>query len=472
MVYMLLGTLLFHGYLIFVRHGGGRLHAGDIAPLLKQGLGFFDEIRYVERDTDIDVEGAAALFTIVNLQPGLVRDRDSRTEAVKALRSRGLELREQLAGLRQGMQGIVAEAADFPGVPWLALQEMLGRLGWLEEPLSAFSNASKVSDLGNLDTSETFRETLKARLADLARLSSFLEDWRENGLGAGLRRMQGALQIMPQLEAVADPSGRAVVADLVRIAQDSQAIYMDERQLLRGDMRRPLKGKLEQFGKKYDQLYYALHCRLVGDDAPWGQLEALRKEPRFVALHQLKGLPFVSASEFSQIALQMQALERRRCRQFSAQVLESFVVCPYCRFPEDGAALAGLPARLDALAAELDALWERWQAQVFSELPGLADRLSLLSPSRRALMEELEKRGVLPDEISDDLLAALHELASDLQPIDLDLADLARALLAQGSALSVDSLRSALDAYLDDLMKGHRRDLVRINIVLTQAEEQ
>ena len=211
--------------------------------------------------------------------------------------------------------------------------------------------------------------------------------------------------------------------------------------------------------------------RVVGDEAPWKELEALRQGPRFAGLSRLKGLPFVSASEFNQIALEIQALEHHRCREFSAQVLETFVTCPYCRFPEDGATMADLEARIADLEARLDDLWDRWQAQVFSELPGLTGRLALLSPARRGLVEDLGHRGALPGEVSDELLAALHELASDLQPVELNLADLAQALLARGSALTVDDLQAGWHAYVDALLKGCNQELVRFKIVLDDSGE-
>jgi len=66
----------------------------------------------------------------------------------------------------------------------------------------------------------------------------------------------------------------------------------------------------------------------------------------------------------------------------------------------------------------------------------------------------------------------VHELASDLQPVNLNLADLAHTLLARGGVLTVDDLRVALDAYLADLLKGYNRNLVRIKIVLTSREEE
>ena len=141
------------------------------------------------------------------------------------------------------------------------------------------------------------------------------------------------------------------------------------------------------------------------------------------------------------------------------------MVCPYCGFPEHSAEVANLPTRLAQVQARLDDLWRRWQGQLFNELPGLADRLSLLSPEHRALIEELGQRGTLPEPISDELLAALHELTSDLQPVELNLADLADALLARGSALTVDELHEGLEAYLAALLKGYNHDLVRIKVV-------
>ncbi len=471
MVHLLLGSLLFNGYLIFVRQGGARLHAGDISPLLKGGLAVFREIRYVERDRDINVETAAALFETLGLQAGLVRDKDSRPEAVKQLRLRGGELRSQLVQTRQALGAVSAEAGSYSSIPWLAVQALSSRLTWLDAPLAAFAEASRVTDLGKLDATPEYRQTLQARLSDLDVLRGFLADWSESGLGAGLRRLQQALEVLPILETLASQGERTAIASLQRIAADSHAIYSDEGQLLRADLRRPLKGKLEQFRREYDSLYYAMHRRLAGDDAPWGELAALRSSARFQALNQLKGLPFISPAEFNQVALQIQALERRRCREFNAQTLESFVACPYCRLPDEGAALADLRGRAEGLCSKLEALWQAWQSQVMAELPALAGRLPLLTPAHRAQIEGLVQAGSLPDSIPADQLEALYELSSELQPVELDLGDLAASLGAQGNALTVDGLRAGIESYLANLLKGHDRNLVRIKITIDNPEE-
>jgi len=472
LVYLLLGALLFNGYVIFVQQGGKRLHAGEISPMLKQGLAFFEQIKYLELDKDIDVEGVVAVFETLGLQAGLVRDSDSRSEAVKALRACGLELRDALAQLRQGMKGVIAQAADFPDVPWLAVQECLGRLAHLDQQVALFADAAKVSDLGKLSTTAESRTKLQAGLEDLKTLTAFLDDWSAEGLGAGVHRMQEALKVLAGLRGFANGDEQTQIAALEQLGADSRAILSDQRQLLRAEFRRPLKGKVQQFKQQYDALYYGLHARVVGESAPWAQLEALRKQSCYVGLSRLKSLALVSSAEFTQLALDLQQLERQRCKQFDSQVLDQgFTTCPYCNFPEASTTVANLDGRIQAFQTQLEALWARWQEQILNELPGLlASRLPLLTPQHHEALTALQKAGKLPEVISDALLEALLELTSDLEPVELNLRDLGQALLARGGALTVEELRAQLEDYLHELLKHHDPELVRFRISFSESE--
>lgn len=465
MILLLLGALLFNGYLIFVQQGGKRLHASDITPMVKNGLSFFDTIRYLERDKDIDVEALAAIFTILSLQPGLVRDKESRSEAVKALRQKGIELKNQLNQLRQNMQTIVADAPNFSELPWLALQEMQGRLTGLDAPLGIFAEVSKVADLGRIESTTEFRTGLKNNLAVLDTLNSFVNDWIYDGLKSGLLRMLEAVAVLPKLSGSANSSEQTVIADLQRIAVDSKLIYSDASQLMDSNLRRPVKGKLEQFRQKYDQLYYGMHNRTVGNDAPWSQLSALRQTGRYSGLNQLKQLPFISPAPFNQVVLEITNLERKRCNDFTAMTLAGYATCPYCKYPDIGQVVTDLPVRVVELKKRLDNLWEAWSDQVLAELPALKSRIPLLTPAHQSEIEALERAGKLPEPLSSNLMDALYELTSELQPVDLDLLDLGIFLVERGSAMTEDEIRTALDEYLLALLRGHDRSLVRFKVV-------
>ncbi|NLF14692.1 MAG: hypothetical protein GX597_23120, partial [Anaerolineaceae bacterium] len=301
MVQMLLGALLFNGYLVFVRQGGARLHAADIGPFIKNGLSAMADIVYVERDKDINVEAIAGLFEVLGLHAGYIRDKESRSDAVKELRLKGASLKEALQTLRPGLGDALAQAASIPKAPWQTIQELLNGLAWLDKPAATFADASQVSHLAKLDATPEYRATLKARLADLETLRTFLDDWAAGGLAAGIRRMLESVAVLPKIEGLVTLADAATITDLRRIATESEAIYIDPKQLLKADQRRPLRGKIEQFRPKYDQLYFGLHRRLVGEGAAWGDLAAVRKSTRFTALASLKSLPFISPAEFNLI---------------------------------------------------------------------------------------------------------------------------------------------------------------------------
>jgi hypothetical protein len=464
MTYLLIGALLFHGYILLVQTGGKRLNASEVSPLLKVGLDFFKNIKYLERDKDIDVEAVVGIFNTLGLQAGLVRNKDTRSEAVRALRLCGGDLKQKLANLRMDMGNVVAEAANYPDLPWLSVQQIQSKLDWLSSPLNAFSEVSRVSDLGKLDTSAEFGSTLKERLVDLELLDSFIQDWKEC-LSGDLRRMQAAVKELTNLEAVANQQEKEIIKELRNLSDDSRLIYSDEVQFLRPDLRRPLKGKLEQFKGKYNTLYFNMHMRLAGSGAPWEQLDAISKQPRFQALNQLKGLAFISPAEFNQLALEIQSLKRLHCHEFNAQVLENYVICPYCRLPEESDRLVNLPDLLDSTQAKIDELWQNWEAQIFNEIPGLNDRLTLLSTTKQQEIDSLLKAGSLPEPLGTNLIEALFDLSSELQPVEVDLNELAQSLLARGSALTVEETRNGVEEFLNKKLLGHDRNLVRIKIV-------
>ncbi len=454
---LLLGALLLHGRLVFVRQGGKRLNAGDLSPLLKTSLDFFKDILYVEGDQDLDVEALDQLFLRLGLKTDALHDKDTRPQAVKDLHVKGLELKNQLAALRQSFNAISSQAQALPDLPWLGVQGVLSRLAALDEPVNAFASVNKVSDLGKLPAGAAVLDALPARLADLQTLESFAADWLEGNdlaLGKALPRLLNCLKVLPALLALATPAERAILADLQRIAEESRQIYTDQAQLLKPELRRPLKGKLEQFRQKYQGVYYGLHRRLAGDEAPWEALKALLQGSRAQALAQLKSLPFISPIEFNKATLELQGMERRRCRDFNAQTLEGFDTCPYCRFPEEGAGLAQIPERLASFQQKLDKTWQAWNEQIFEEMPAAVERLPLLSGPHRAAIEALLLAGSLPESIEAELSAALYELFSELQAVELDLNDLARALTADQAALTESELRQRFDQYLRQLIRG------------------
>jgi len=461
LTYLLMAALLYNGELVFVRKGGERLYASDFGQFFKRGMAALEEVRYVEGERDLPVAHLVALFKTLDLQPGLVRDKTSRADAVKALHSKGLALKDDLDMVRRGMIDCLREAAG--EIPWSQIQAEEQLLEPFRQWVERFEGATKVTDLGRLQLTDDTSAQVREGLGRLGSLKGFVEDCLDQ-IQPGLKY---ARLVAEEYEALLALGGADAVEELRRIEADCEAIYADFDKLMKQDQRRPLKGKYDQYRERYKKAYYELHERTVGNKVPWSDLDSLSAQPNYRSLNNLKSLPFFSSVEFDSLVLRAQDLRGFRCQEFNVDDLNIYPVCPRCSFPRNHRALAGsdVTMQIEGLEEAVEALWVKWERQLFEELEKLRDKLSLLSAGERKLVEALTEAGRLPDEVTPETLQALSNLAADLQVVELSLDEFQAALLKESSVLTVAEFDAALERFKSRLLKGMDADLVRIKVV-------
>lgn len=469
LVYLLLAALLYNGEMVFVRQGGKRLYASDFSEFFKRGMAALEEVRYLEGERDLPVARLVTLFEPLGLQPGLVRDKASRAEAVKALHSKGLILKDDLEVVRRGMIECLRDPV--PDVPWSQIQAEEQLLAPFREQVERFEKVTKVTDLAHLKLHDDTPAQVREGLARLEALKGFVMDYLDE-IQPELKYMQFVAEGYEPLERLGSqiPSAKSQtpsVAELQRIEADCRAIISDFHRLVKPDQRRPLKGKFAQFRDRYKKVYYTLHEGSVGSKVGWADLEKLTAQPRYRSLSGLKSLPFFSSAEFDALALQVQELRGYRCRDFDVDDLQTYPFCPHCNFPRhhEGLADRGVTGQIGELQDAVAALWDKWERQLLDELAKLDDKRTLLSATEQALIEELTAAGHLADEVGPELLRALSSLAADLQVVELSLDEFREALLAESSVLTVSEFDEAVDRFKARLLKGTDADLVRIKVV-------
>lgn len=473
LVKFLLAALHANGELVLVRAGGKRIHAGAPESNLKGGLTMFDDIRYLERDRDIDVERVGRLFTILGLLKGLVIDKEQRAEAVKQLREQGMAVYSMMQNVEDGFTR--ARQDPITDIPWVGLESLHTELkGAFRQQVEVWRNASKVTDLGKLPVADADLAVAENGLATLRQLDGFLSDYHEV-IKPGMAYMQAAAAHFEALRDQATPGEQQTLADLERIVADSREILVSQKALLAADHRRPLKGKVEQFKGQYVHFYYALHERLVGGMGNWEVLDKLRQSDRYASLNRLKLLPFFSSTEFNQLGLEIGQLQRQRCQSIDGDALYRDPICLYCQFPQTE--VQDVAAGVARLEEALDKLWQKWElqtvqetARLLGEVVGGRSRAELIDPTEREALEELVRRQTLPMPVTDGLVQALVHLSADIEAVTVDLNAFAARLLAEKSVLTVAELEEAWRRYLGDLLRGHNREQVRIQITFGDKE--
>jgi len=88
--------------------------------------------------------------------------------------------------------------------------------------------------------------------------------------------------------------------------------------------------------------------------------------------------------------------------------------------------------------------------------------LNLLKPKDKALVTDLRERGEVPIPVSADLVQALREALSGLVKVTITVDDLRRALMANGSACSVNEIETRFETYVRSLVKDKDERKVRL----------
>jgi len=83
--------------------------------------------------------------------------------------------------------------------------------------------------------------------------------------------------------------------------------------------------------------------------------------------------------------------------------------------------------------------------KIINELPGLKKQAGAASPRSPKRDRTIAADWQIPDNLSNEMIAALFDLTSDLQAIEIDLHALGEYLVDRGSALTEDEMRTALD---------------------------
>jgi hypothetical protein len=223
--------------------------------------------------------------------------------------------------------------------------------------------------------------------------------------------------------------------------------------------------KLTGLKKDYSDLYVTAHGRArlgAKDDKLKSQLS---KDSRLAQLQRLSTIELMPRQQLSDYQNRLGGL--RTCFALTQPDLDASPVCPHCNFrlvtePDS------VPASqaLKRLEDELDRLHEGWTKTLLNNLedPTTQQNLGLLKPPPRKIVDTFLATRVLPDDVSQDFVAALQEALSGLSKVVITTESLRAALLAAGSPATVPELKKRFEDYLVEISKG--KDPTKIRVVL------
>ncbi len=434
--------------------GKEAVDASSLSDAGKKPIDDFCKFRHVERPKDIPLGSLVALFELVGLPEGIIRDPNTREDAIR-------QLHEKTSGIVKRV--VVAKQHAQSGLPcWghelIPLEkrneyrQQLDEFQAFLEKLQAFNTPGK---LKNFSASVDDVKCYVKSLGLLAELES------TNSLVGELMPLTSYLTMAGSVL----PSDDPWVAKSEKLCNEWQPQLRDAEKRSDPSFRQKLVQAIEKCKKEYQDHYLDLHkkSRLgVNEEEKKRKLE---KDVRLDRLNKLAGISVLSHSSLTELQGRLGKL--KPCYSLIKDDLNTNSVCPHCAFrPSDEKSTSTGAAVLDAIDEEIDKLLDSWAETVLSDLsdPTVSESIGLLDEAQKKAVKKLIKDGGLPKKISTELVQGIHSALEGLTPIKVKPGDLLSKLSDGSASCTVEQFRKRFDEFVTEMTRGKEVEKVRIVI--------
>jgi len=461
---VILLALVYNGDVVLSLGGRTELDAGAIERAATMAIADLTDFRFYKRPRTLPLNLWTMVFEGLGLGPGLVRDENTRAQAVRELqRTVGAEL-ERTATLQGRLQQGVrlwnaplftdrftveveagtAVATDLPEVT-LSVIELLPSLRGYKQFLETLSRFDTVGKLRNLRL--TISEVTDA-LADQTVVN------RAEQLSHLVDRIQPLTTYLAEAQAnLADShpwSERAAAA--------RQALLDDMRRLGRGEETRSgpaLARELETLKSDYVAAYAELHRQLVLGPQADDRRQRLYNDPRLAALNELSAIDLLSSPELELWKQALSALPT--CRDFHEGAIADTPTCPSCHLRPAQHHHAQAGRMLDQLDDRLDDLLTRWRQALRANLTSDTAQRSreAMAPAERRPIEQFLDQSENDPHIPAGFAAAATQALRGIEALTLPVDDLLEALKEGGLPCTVAELQRRLADFVHQRLRGH-----------------
>jgi hypothetical protein len=433
---------------------GKKLDAANLGEATKTPVDQLVAFKHIEKPKGLPLAELVALFDLLGLAEGLIRNENTHDEAIKQLKSRTGELTERVVTVAQhvqtglpcwGSELILAEDRDHE-------RQKLDALKGFLEGLQAFNTPGKLKNFSR-SVAEIQSQTPNLDLVkELEKLNDLVQE-----LTPMTAYLSTATAVLPPQDQWREQmeSTRATW----------RAKLLDPALRGRPDFRQVINRTLQKSKDDYKTAYLNLHkkSRLgINEDA---KKKVLLKDARLESLKKLAGVSLLSHSTLTD--LQSRLAKVLTCFTLVKDDLDSSAICPHCNFrPQKESLGASGVAVLDQIDQQLDALMENWTKTLLDNLddPTARKSINLLPDSQKRAVDAFLKSKKLPEKISNDLVQGMQTALSGLTAISVKTADLLEALSAGGAPCTVEQIHDRFGDFVGKITRGKEPAKVRLLI--------
>jgi hypothetical protein len=461
---------LVHSGDIEISLAGQRINAGSLDRLATLNMSDLGHWRHYGATPSVPLGLWGEVFATLGLAPGLIRDENTREEAVRSLQTSVKQGLERVASmehrLNQGLRlwneslftdvlvttdrGEVTGAA--PQVAWSKL-DVLPHVRAVKKLLDALQPFNTVGKLRNLRVSMDDIADARGGLEVMARVDRLLA-------------LLGELQDATSYLAAATPylpAGDGLRAELAAARED---LLIELRRMGKGDQP-PAPGRwpaqLADLKQLYVSGYAAAHRRLRLNSEDDARVEGLQRSPELRQVLELDQLHLLPSTQLEGWKARVTGLVA--CPSFHEGLLDGGPDCPYCHLnpaTERGGDAHRVLLQLEEDLAELLAGWRRAVIEALNSADAQRN-LRAATPDECATIKAFLDHPEAPT-LPEGFVPIANRILKGFELLSLTIAEIAAALQAGGLPCTVDELQARFNGLVLKKLTGHDRGRTRVTV--------
>jgi len=453
-IYLILVALTYNGEINLRKRGGGTITSSDLKDVFNIGLSAFRDIPYATLETEFPIDAVIKLFRALNLNQGYVRNIKDRTKAVQEFHAKALEIKERLDAISRKIQAMSSKPDTR-----LSIDELSEKVKELDDiPIDDFLKVKTVNDFKKIEYNDEQITSIEKNLELMDNCYGFIQDYDEfieKEYSYLLRSMQW-LDDHPTIFQDSDK------APLNEIRVDINPLVLELSNLLDAEKRRMLKGKFQQFKRKYIDLYYHVHTKTIGEGVHWDLLENVTRSKELKRLRDMKGIRCINSLHLKKLDDTVLALSNARCTNLTEDHLKDSPFCTWCRFPETLKDISDINKEISTIQKSLQDIQTEWTKTIIDEIKAYDDNIKLLSPPEKKIVEKILSEKKLPMDISQEVITALNSLFSELSEVEISPKAVLDFIFSDSSVLDFDTFSKKLDEYKEKILESGDKKNIRI----------
>ena len=448
---VVLGALVYSGDGVLAVPGA-KFDASNLQALTATPVAELKNFKHLERPKDWNIPSLKALFELMDLPPGMAMQVTQGADVpVQQLHKVITERVEKLVLARQHLlngipfwgQALYTEAEIEQN------SAVLTKAKDFLESLQAYNTPGKLKNF-KYDAAEiTGYKTTFGKLKEIDCLETFALE-----VSQLTQYLSMAETVLPDDHAWAVQSKAARTEILGEVRKPAQR----ESEAFKTDVVKRLKALKAAYIKAYLDLYRRARLSIAQDK----DKNAMLQDFRLKNLRRLATIETINRQQLTEFDRQLERLKTGAA--LTEKDLETEPKADFWPSMEDVSVSA--ETRLQNLKGELEKIYKSWSNALLNDLadPVIQSHFDLLKPGQKKLLGDFTAAKELPDEITQEFLAAIQQALSGLSKVQVQIDELRNKLFPDGSPATPDEFRKRFNEYVEQLLKG--RDAAKVRIVI------